>query len=119
MSTDTTLLKELLRQRHLKYETFRAEYEKTAAEIAADGVAPSRAQYYRWLSGQLRGGMPYPDACRVLESMFSPWKAADLFGPYQPGLPAPGQSGSQTEAVLSYADRGLISRQQWNDIIRG
>jgi DNA-binding transcriptional regulator YiaG len=33
--------------------------------------------------------------------------------------PAPGQPGSQTEAVLPYADRGLISRQQWNDIIRG
>lgn len=54
-------------------------------ELAADGVAPSRAEYYRWLSGQLRGGMPYPDACRVPESMFPPWKAADLFGPYQPG----------------------------------
>jgi hypothetical protein len=85
MSTDTTLLKELLRQRHLKYETFRVEYEKVAGQVAADGVAPSKAQYYRWLSGQLRGGIPYPDACRVLESMFPPWKAADLFGPYQPG----------------------------------
>jgi len=85
MSTNTTLLKELLRQRHLKYETFRAEYEKVAVRVAADGVAPSKAQYYRWLSGQLRGGMPYPDACRVLEIMFPPWKAADLFEPYQPG----------------------------------
>jgi hypothetical protein len=85
MSTDTTLLKELLRQRHLKYETFRVEYERVAGQIAADGVAPSKAQYYRWLSGQLRGGLPYPDACRVLESMFSPWKAADLLGPYRPG----------------------------------
>lgn len=85
METNTTLLKELLRQRHLKYETFRAEYEKVAVQVGADGVAPSRAQYYRWLSGQLRGGMPYPDACRVLEAMFPPWKAADLFGPCQPG----------------------------------
>jgi hypothetical protein len=56
----TTLLKELLRQRHLKYETFCAEYERTAAQITADGVPPSRAQYYRWLSGQLKGGMPHP-----------------------------------------------------------
>jgi 8-oxo-dGTP pyrophosphatase MutT (NUDIX family) len=82
---DRTLLRELLRQRHLKYETFSAEYEKAAAQVAADGVAPSRAQYYRWLSGQLKGGMPYLDACRVLESMFPPWTAADLFGPYRPG----------------------------------
>jgi hypothetical protein len=89
MSDGTTLLKELLRQRHLKYETFRAEYERTAAQIAADGVAPSKAQYYRWLSGQLRGGMPYPDACRVLEGMFPPWTAADPFGPYQPGRHVP------------------------------
>jgi hypothetical protein len=85
MSTNATLLKELLRQRHLKYETFRVEYEGVAAQIAPNDVAPSKAQYYRWLSGQLRGGMPYPDACRVLERMFPPWKAADLFGPYQPG----------------------------------
>lgn len=69
MST-TTLLRELLRQRHLKYETFCAEYEKAAIEVAPDAVAPSRAQFYRWTFGQLKGGVPYPDACRVLESMF-------------------------------------------------
>lgn len=80
-----TLLKELLRQRHLKYETFCAEYGKAAATVAPEDVAPSKAQFYRWLSGQLKGGVPYPDACRVLETMFPPWTAADLFGPYQPG----------------------------------
>ncbi len=84
MSTETTLLKELLRRRHLKYETFRAEYEKVAARIAPEDIPPGKAQYYRWLSGSLKGGIPYPDACRVLENMFLPWKAADLFGPYQP-----------------------------------
>lgn len=81
---DTTLLRELLRQRHLKYETFRAEYEKVASATAPADAAPSRAQFYRWVSGQLKGGTPYPDACRVLETMFPPWTAADLFGPYQP-----------------------------------
>jgi len=84
-----TLLKELLRQRHFRYETFCAEYGKAAARVEADDAAPSRAQYYRWLSGQLKGGLPYPDACRVLEAMFAPWKAADLFGPYQPARRAP------------------------------
>jgi hypothetical protein len=108
MSTDTTLLKELLRARHLKYETFRAEYERTAAQIAADGVAPSKAQYYRWLSGQLRGGMPYPDACRVLESMFPPWKAVDLFGPYQPGRRVPRDGVSDaSETVLGSVPQGF------------
>src|SRR4029450_2806066 len=49
--------------------------------------APTRPQYYRWLTGQLKGGIPYPDACRVLEGMFPPWTANDLFGP---PLPADG-----------------------------
>jgi hypothetical protein len=101
MGTDTTLLKQLLRQRHLKYETFRAEYERTASQLAADGVAPSKVQYYRWLSGQLRGGVPYPDACRVLEGMFPPWKAADLFGPYQPGRHMPPSSSPDVPARSS------------------
>ena len=83
-STDTTLLKELLRRRHLTYSTFCAEYEKAAMQIAAEDIPPSKAQYYRWLSGHLKGGMPYPDACRVLEQMFAPWKAIDLLGPYDP-----------------------------------
>jgi hypothetical protein len=33
--------------------------------------------------------------------------------------PAIDYVGDPTEAVLPYADRGLISRQQWNDIIQG
>src|SRR5260370_34336704 len=83
MSTNT-LLRELLHRRHLKYETFRAEYEKVAKQIAPQDIPPSKAQFYRWLSGSLKGGIPYPDACRVLEYMFPPWQAAELFGPYQP-----------------------------------
>src|SRR5713101_5299830 len=84
MGTDTTLLRMLLRQRHLKYETFCVEYEKIAQRIAPGDIAPSKAQYYRWLSGHLKGGMPYPDACRVLEAMFPPWTVTDLLGPYMP-----------------------------------
>jgi hypothetical protein len=86
MSDDVTLFKELLRRRHLKYETFRDEYEKAAAQVAPEDIPPSKAQYYRWISGQLRGGVPYPNACRVLEFMFPPWKAADLFTVYRPGM---------------------------------
>jgi hypothetical protein len=104
----TTLLRELLRQRHLKYESFRDEYEKVAAQINADGVAPSKAQYYRWLSGQLRGGLPYPDACRVLETMFPPWKAAELFEPYQPGRQVPREGIHQVdESVLASVPHGF------------
>lgn len=84
MNTGPTLLKVLLTEQHLqRYETFRAEYDRVALQIAPElqNTAPSRAQYYRWLTGQLKGGTPYPDACRVLESMFPPWTAKDLFGP--------------------------------------
>jgi hypothetical protein len=82
----STLLKELLTQQHLqRYESFRAEYERVAARLAPDlrHSAPSRAQFFRWTSGHLKGGTPYPDACRVLEGMFPNWTADDLFGPPQ------------------------------------
>ena len=83
-STGPTLLKVLLTEQHLqRYETFCDEYERVAAQISPElpKTAPSRAQYYRWLTGQLKGGIPYPDACRVLERMFPPWTVKDLFGP--------------------------------------
>jgi hypothetical protein len=84
VDTRPTLLKVLLTQQHLqRYETFRAEYERVASQLAPElrHTAPSMAQYYRWLTGQLKGGIPYPDACRVLEGMFPPWTVSDLFGP--------------------------------------
>lgn len=84
MNTRPTLLKVLLTEQHLqRYETFRSEYDRIASQIAPElrNTAPSRAQYYRWLTGQLKGGTPYPDACRVLEGMFPPWTAKDLFAP--------------------------------------
>jgi len=78
------LLKVLLTERHWqRYETFRTEYERAAVQLAPElrHTAPSRAQYFRWLTGHLKGGTPYPDACRVLEGMLPPWTADDLFSP--------------------------------------
>lgn len=96
---EPTLLKELIRQRRYSYKAFRAEYEKAAAQVTVDGTAPSSARYYRWISGQLKGGLPYPDACRVLEAMFAPWPAASLFGPGQPALCAvPAQAVPRDQA---------------------
>lgn len=82
MDDRPTLLKVLLHERHWqKFETFRDEYERTAKKMAPAlaSSAPSKAQYYRWLSGQLKSGIPYPDACRVLEEMFPDWRAEQLF----------------------------------------
>jgi hypothetical protein len=87
VDTRPTLLKVLLTERHWqRYETFRTEYERVAAQLAPElrHTAPSRAQYFRWLTGQLKGGTPYPDACRVLEGMLPPFTADDLFSPPPP-----------------------------------
>lgn len=105
MDTRPTLLKELLTHRHLqRYETFAAEYERVAAQLAPDfqHTAPSKAQYFRWLNGQLKGGTPYPDACRVLEGMLPPWTADDLFGP-------PPRNGLQRHLGQVPARDGLLA----------
>jgi len=87
MAAGPIQLKLLLQQRHLQtYGTFRREYDKAARAIDEDelvGTAPSRAQLYRWLSGDLKG-LPYPHHCRVLEKMFPGRTAAQLFGPCEP-----------------------------------
>ena len=46
------------------------------------GHYPGRAQYYRWLRGELANKRPYPDACRILEAMFPRWPVEELFSPY-------------------------------------
>lgn len=81
MENPPTLLKYLLTKRHWqKYETFCREYERVAQELdpQLQRTFPSQAQYYRWISGNLRTGQPYPDACRVLEAMFPEWSAERL-----------------------------------------
>ena len=81
MAAQPVRLKLLLGQRHLQtYGTFRREYDKAAKSVDAElaGTAPSRAQFYRWLCGEL-SGLPYPHHCRVLEKLFPGWTAAQLF----------------------------------------
>ncbi len=80
---EPTLLKELLRARHWqKHSTFVREWDKVARTIDPQlkGSWLQHAQFYRWLRGDLRG-LPYPDACRVLEAMFPEHKVKDLFRP--------------------------------------
>lgn len=83
---EPTLLKALLRARHWqKHSTFVKEWDKTARAIDQQlvGSWPRHAQFYRWLRGELRE-LPYPDACRVLESMFPQHNVRDLFEPCAP-----------------------------------
>lgn len=89
------LLKVLLKQRHLQvYSAFTREYDKAAAKVERDlvGSGPSKAQFYRWISGELTN-LPYSHHCRVLESMFPDWGVEQLFQPYTGSIdfiPKPG-----------------------------
>lgn len=101
MADEPITLKALLRQRHWTYTTFCAEYEKTAKSIdpRLSRTWPSRAQFQRWLAGELRG-LPYPDARRVLEAMFPGWTIEQLFAGRPDGSNAqPGQT--QADHALS------------------
>jgi hypothetical protein len=91
MPTQPVRLKLLLQERHWQtYGTFRREYDRAANSVDPElsGGAPSRAQLYRWLSGDMKG-LPYPYHCRVLEKMFPGWSAAQLFEPCSPQQDAP------------------------------
>jgi tetratricopeptide (TPR) repeat protein len=84
MDTQELALKALIRRRHLTYESFCREWDRTARSVddGLTGRYPGRAQYYRWLRGELVNGRPYPDACRMLEGMFPGWSVESLFSPY-------------------------------------
>lgn len=84
MDTQELTLKALIRQRHLTYESFCREWDRTAKSVddGLKGRYPGRAQYYRWLRGELVNGRPYPDACRMLEAIFPGWSVESLFSPY-------------------------------------
>lgn len=76
-----TQLKALLRQRHWQtHSTFTREYDRAAAAIDSSlvGQAPAKAQFYRWLSGDIKS-LPYPDHCRVLEAMLPGHTVEELF----------------------------------------
>jgi hypothetical protein len=82
------VLKALLQHRHLQtHSTFSREYDRVAAKIdpTLRGGGPSKAQFYRWLSGNLVG-LPYADHCRILEGMFPSWKINQLFQAHDGGI---------------------------------
>jgi hypothetical protein len=97
-------LKVLLQQRHLHtHSTFCREYDRVASDIdrTLRGGWPSKAQFYRWLSGDLVG-LPYADHCRILEGMFPGWKVEQLFPPHDGGIgfvPEPATKQAQTPTI--------------------
>jgi hypothetical protein len=91
MSEQAIGLKALIRQRHMSYEAFCREWDRVAdsTDDALKGHYPGRAQYYRWLRGELTNKRPYPDACRMLEAMFPGWSVERLFSPYAEEITQP------------------------------
>lgn len=89
MDEQVIALKALIRQRHMSYEAFCREWDRVAGSTddALKGHYPGRAQYYRWLRGELTNKRPYPDACRMLEAMFPGWSVEGLFSPYTGEIP--------------------------------
>ncbi len=88
MDATPVVLKVLLQHRHLQtHRAFCREYDRVAAKAdpTLRGGGPSKAQFYRWLSGELVG-LPYPDHCRILESMFPGWKVDQLFQAHEGGI---------------------------------
>ena len=80
MTAHPTALAVLLEERGLhRYGSFCAAYRKAANGLdkqLANSV-PSRAQFHRWLTGELRR-LPYTDHCRVLEHMLPGYSTQQL-----------------------------------------
>ncbi|MGO9082567.1 MAG: DUF5919 domain-containing protein [Streptosporangiaceae bacterium] len=102
MPQDPTLLAVLLDQRGLsRYGAFSAAYVKAARSLdpALAAQSPSRAQFYRWTTGGLRG-LPFTANCRVLEHMLPGYTAAQLLAPCTgQQVPAPGRVTSRQAVV--------------------
>ena len=111
MTDEPTRLKILLQARHLHTHTaFCREYDRAAREIDPKlvGRHPGRAQFHRWLSGNVKG-LPYSDHCRVLEALLPGWTVSQLFerGP----VDSPG-GGVRVPAQPIAGDPDTDTRQQ-------
>ena len=103
MPGQLTLLAVLLERKGLnRYGSFCVAYEKTARSLdGKPSTAPSRAQFHRWLAGDLRG-MPYTDHCRILEHMVVGYSASQLFAPCSDGvIPAPARPAGDGSMTVS------------------
>jgi hypothetical protein len=110
MTLPPVTLKTLVRRRHRTYSTFCAEFDRVAAvpDPGFVGSARSRAQYQGWLTGHIKG-LPYPDACRVLEGMFPGWTAEDLFRESSGDLPSTGSRGPAERQDTAFERMRLIT----------
>ena len=111
MGEQEIAFKALVRQRHMSYEAFCREWDRVAKSVddVLKGHYPGRAQYYRWLRGELANKRPYPDACRMLEAMFPGWPVEGLFSPYTGENPQPADSLSLAEMPSTQEDQDNLT----------
>lgn len=114
MASQPPLLSVLLKRRYWQtHSTFKREYDKAAAQIDKRLVGgwPSRAQFYRWLTGGIKG-LPHADHCRVLEKMLPGWAAPQLFQPPSDDADSapPQQSARSADPQLS-SSRGQFGEE--------
>ena len=115
MADDATLLRSLLRLRHLtQHAAFSAQFERAAKELAnredddrLAKVTVSERQLRRWTAGNVTT-KPLPDTCRVLEAMFGHSVQALLSTPEPPSPDQPltataGNSGADMGRTLHMA----------------
>lgn len=109
MNGQQTVLRVLIRQRHLSYGSFCREWDRIAKGVdeTLKGRYPAHAQYYRWLRGELAKKRPYPDACRMLEAMFPGWSTEKLFSPYREEVES--LAGSAISSVNKNSTDGVVS----------
>ncbi|MEU6564798.1 DUF5919 domain-containing protein [Nocardia nova] len=95
------MLKALLQKRHLQtVSAFNREYDAAASKIdpTAVGAGPKKAQFYRWLSGNI-STLPYPHHCRVLQNMFPGWTVEELFSNHVEGMNLSDRAPSVAEMI--------------------
>jgi hypothetical protein len=112
--SDPTLLRALLRSRHLQeHRAFTRAYERVTKELdgGKGSQPPSKATFYRWLAGGV-SGLPHPDHCRVLEAMFPGYTVAALLAPWDSTRALPVHSGPSAGQ-----ESELPRRAQFSDLV--
>jgi hypothetical protein len=118
MSEQPTMLAVVLEGKGLdRYGSFRAAYSKAARNMdrTHGGTPPSRAQFYRWLSGGVRS-LPHPDHCLVLEHMLAGYSARQLFQPC-PAEDAPPPAGHNAPVATASANGQVAPSTDLADIV--
>ncbi|MGI9003550.1 MAG: DUF5919 domain-containing protein [Pseudonocardia sp.] len=118
MSDTQTLLKALLRSRHLQeHRAFCRAYDRAAKQVDPDlaGRHPSKATLYRWMSGGMVS-LPHPDHCRVLEHMFPRCAAETLFSRWDGSWPLPEPPSNAQASPLVGQEVELAHRATYADL---